>query len=457
MKNLKKILVVLIAATPLALSFTNEKESTGVRYLPDNPQRIGDPLKGYEYLTTGDFLKSGLPYKTFLAVNGKDNTNMLNREGKNANLGHGYNLIEKNGIEMVIPTCLQCHAQEFEGQLVLGMGNTTLDFSNTKSVDVKTRIKLLKAMAPKQYEAAEPFLLAFAATYPKLQTEVRGVNTADRLASILAAHRNPQTLEWSDTALLPIPNEVIPTDVPAWWLLKKKNAMFYTGFGRGDFSKFLMLSNLLTVIDTAEAREVSTHFTDVLAYIHTLEPPAYPKEIDKKLAKKGKRVFNDHCSGCHGTYGNKETYPNKLIPAHIIKTDSMLCNSIVEKQYFIDWFNKGWFVQGDNPAQLVPYNGYIAPPLDGVWATAPYMHNGSVPTIAALLNSKERPTFWTRNFKKPEYDYSNLGWVYTTSDKPDKKKYYNTELLGYGNHGHYFGDKLLDDERAQVIEYLKTL
>src|SRR5690606_964009 len=122
-----------------------------------------------------------------------------------------------------------------------------------------------------------------ATSYPLLETEVRGVNTADRLATILAAHRDPQTLAWSDTALLEVPEKVIPTDVPAWWLMKKKNAMFYTGFGRGDFSKFMMLSNLLTVTDTAEAREVSSHFGDVLAYIKTLEPPKYPKEINTKL------------------------------------------------------------------------------------------------------------------------------------------------------------------------------
>lgn len=453
---MKKTFIILLML-PLLVAFTDSRDEDGITHIPDNPQRMGDVLRGYEYLTTGDFLKSGLPYGTFAAVNGKDKSNVLNRTGKNATLGHGYNLIEKNSIEMVIPTCLQCHAEYLDGQLVLGLGNNTLDFTHTSRVDVKTRINLLKTMAPKQYEVAEPFLLAFAATYPYMETEVRGVNTADRLASVLAAHRDPQTLVWSDSAILPIPEETIPTDVPAWWLMKKKNAMFYTGMGRGDFSKFLMLSNLLTVADTTEAREVSTHFTDVLAYIRSLEAPAYPKEIDKKLAKKGKQIFADNCSSCHGTYDKKWTYPNKLIPASIIQTDSTLCNSIVEKQYFIDWFNNSWFVEGDNPAQIVPYNGYIAPPLDGVWATAPYLHNGSVPTIEGMLNSKIRPTYWTRDFKKPEYDYTALGWKYEMHEQPKPKKTYNTTLPGYGNHGHYFGDHLSNEERMQVIEYLKTL
>lgn len=454
---MKKLLAISVILLPFLLAFGYSTDNEGPAAIPANTQTPGDAAIGYSYLTTGDFLKSGLPYGVFVVNNGKDKANLLNREGKNATVGHGYNVIEKNGIEMVIPTCLQCHAEVFDGQLVMGLGNTTLDFSNTSKVDVKTRIGMLKAMAPRQYEAAAPFLTAFATTFPMLETEVRGVNTADRLAAVLAAHRNPQTLAWSDTAMLEIPNAVIPTDVPAWWLMKKKNAMFYTGFGRGDFSKFMMLSNLLTVTDTAEAREVSTHFNDVLAYINTLQPPAYPHAINQKLAKKGKQLFEYNCSGCHGSYGNEGAYPNLLIPAATIQTDSALCGAIVANKQFINWFNSSWFVQGNNPAQLVPYNGYIAPPLDGVWITAPYLHNGSVPTIAALLNSKIRPQYWSRDYKNPVYDYDALGWQYTSHQVPEEKKVYNTTLPGYGNHGHYFGDHLADDERAAVIEYLKTL
>lgn len=448
----------LLIALPfiLALGFTYPGND-GPVHIPANEQSTGDPQKGYEYLTTGDFLKSGLPYAAFVMNNGKDKDNLLQRTGKNATVGHGYNVIDRNGIEMVIPTCLQCHATEFEGKLVIGLGNTSLDFSNTSKTDFSGRINMLRTMAPKQYEAAAPFLTAFATTYPYMETEVRGVNTADRLAAILAAHRNPKTLQWSDTPLLAIPAEVIPTDVPAWWLMKKKNAMFYTGFGRGDFSKFLMLSNLLTVADTAEAREVSTHFNDVLAYIYTLEAPRYPHEIDRKKAKNGRTLFNENCSGCHGTYGKDGSYPNLLIPASVVQTDSMLCGEIMRNRQFIDWFNSSWFVQGGNPAQLTPYNGYIAPPLDGVWATAPYMHNGSVPTIEAMLNSKMRPTYWSRDFKNPEYNYVSPGWKFKQHQEPERRKVYNTSLPGYGNHGHYFGDALTQGEREAVIEYLKTL
>ena len=87
--------------------------------------------------------------------------------------------------------------------------------------------------------------------------------------------------------LLAVSEEVIPTDVPAWWMLKKKNAMFYNGFGRGDFGRFLMACNLLTVNDTSESREVDAHFNDVLAYINSIKAPAYPKPVNKTLVKTG--------------------------------------------------------------------------------------------------------------------------------------------------------------------------
>jgi hypothetical protein len=126
---------------------------------------------------------------------------------------------------------------------------------------------------------------------PYLYTETRGVNTADRLAAVLAAHRDPVTFKWNPEPQIKIPEQVIPSDVPAWWLLKKKNGMFYTAFGRGDFGRFLMASNLLTVNDTSESAEVDTHMPDVLAYINSLEAPKYPKPIDAEPCRKRKNYF----------------------------------------------------------------------------------------------------------------------------------------------------------------------
>jgi mono/diheme cytochrome c family protein len=429
-------------------------------FIPSSPQRIGDSKKGYQYLITGDYLKSGLPFALFKFLNGKEKHNYLHRSGKNAQVPHGFNVINSNGIDIVVPTCLQCHAQEMGDSLVVGLGNSFLDFSNIgrgNGIIKKMVPAIMQTFAPSDYNATKDILRSMTTIAPLMETEVRGVNAADRLATLLVAHRDPITLEWQKTALLNIPEDVIPTDVPAWWLLKKKNAMFYNGFGRGDFGKFLMLSNILTVKDTSEAREVFSHFGDVLAYIQSIQPPKYPNPIDHEIAMKGIEVYRTNCSKCHGTYGLEGSYPNLLIPESIIKTDSMLFKANHQNPQFIEWFNKSWFAQGELPAQLVPSRGYIAPPLDGVWATAPYLHNGSVPTLETLLNSKIRPTFWKRNFQNNSYNYQSIGWDYESLKEPNGKKAYNTTLKGYSNAGHYFGDHLSTDERKALIEYLKTL
>jgi len=459
MKKGIAFLLAITATTLLAAFSRKEKEpETAVTILPSQ-QRTGDAAKGYQYLITGDFLKSGIPYDFFVMANGKSADNYLNRTGKNANVGFGYNVVTNaDSLDIVIPTCMQCHAQVFDGKLYVGLGNAGIDFSDFSKKSKKlSLLKMWQTTAPKKYNAVKDMVKVMTAVNPQMETEVRGVNAADRLAALLVAHRDPKTLAWSDKPLFEIPNLVVPTDVPAWWLLKKKNAMFYNGFGRGDFSRFLMASNLLTVMDSNEAREVDSHFGDVLAYIYSIKPPPYPYEFNKELAEKGKMVFTNNCQRCHGSYGADGEYPNLLIPGNIIGTDSILYTANQQAKQFVDWFNSSWFSQGANPAKLIPFNGYIAPPLDGVWITAPYLHNGSVPTIEAVLNSKLRPAYWSRDFDNPQYDYEHLGWKYEAHDTANGKKVYNTTLPGYGNYGHYFGDGLTNDERKSVIEYLKTL
>jgi mono/diheme cytochrome c family protein len=430
-------------------------------YIPSSVQRTGDAATGYTYLTTGDYLKSGIPLNYFKLGFGKGSNTYLQRDGVNQEIPYEYTAVKAaNGEIVIAPNCLQCHASIFDNKLYIGLGNTTIDFSSNQKLDPKkaeTAEELLRNLDPKKYEAAEPFLKVVKTIGGQLSTKVRGVNSADRLAALLAAHRDRNTFQWSMEPLLQVPDQVIPTDVPPWWLLKKKHAMFYNGFGRGDFSRFLMASNLLTVNDTSESREVDSHFSDVLAYIYSLKSPPYPGHIDRKLAKTGGQLYVRNCSKCHGNNGSDEGYPNLLIPESVIQTDSFLFRSNYQSDQFIDWFNSSWFAKGDHPARLQPFNGYIAPPLDGIWITAPYLHNGSVPTLEGVLDSRKRPAFWARDFNDTQYDLDKLSWPFEVKDKPEGTTVYNTTLPGYGNYGHYFGDKLSEKERRAIIEYLKTL
>jgi mono/diheme cytochrome c family protein len=460
MKKWTILSFILTSIMGFAYIVNNHDEHDPVPVPPSVQRTGGDVQKGFDYLTTGDYVKGGIPYSLFVLGMGEDNKNDLNRNGNNENISYGYTaVIAQNGEVLVAPNCLQCHAQMIDDKLYIGMGNALADFTENEKLNLKNlqRIKLLlKLTSPKKYEASRHFIDVAKVVGPYLIPAVHGVNPADRLAAVLAAHRNPVTFAWSDTAQLDIPKDLIPSDVPAWWLLRKKNAMFYNGFGRGDFGKFLMASNLLTTNDTAESREVDSHMPDVLAYIYSLRPPVYPKPIDHTLAAKGEIIFNTNCSRCHGTYGREETYPNLLIPEADIQTDSFLYKSNYSNPQFVNWFNNSWFTTGDHPAKLELFAGYMAPPLDGIWATAPYLHNGSVPSLDALLNSKHRPEYWSRDVNAPGYNYEDPGWKYKKEEQGDNKNIYNTTLPGYGNYGHYFGDLLSDQERKALIEYLKT-
>jgi len=449
-------LVILVSAFQASVDLFGDEKPV---YIPPSSQRLGgDPKKGFDYLVTGDYVKGGIPLNIFLFGMGKSKTNWLNRDGINSRISHEFTAVTaSNGEVLVAPNCMQCHAQVFEDSLYVGLGNSFADFTKFSGGNMQLLEQVLRKTAPKKYEAAANFIEVGKTIGPYLTTEVRGVNAADRLAGVLAAHRDPVTFKWNPKPLLDIPQQVIPTDVPPWWLLKKKNAMFYNGFGRGDFGRFLMASNLLTVNDTSESRQVDEHMPDLLAYIYSLEPPAYPHPVNKALAAKGKTVFEIKCSHCHGSYGKDEEFPNLLIPQSAIGTDSLLSSSNYSTPQFVSWFNSSWFTTGDHPARLEPFKGYIAPPLDGVWVTAPYLHNGSVPTLEAVLDSKLRPTYWERNFLAPQYDYEHVGWVYATKEKPGGTTIYNTMLPGYGNMGHYYGDQLSIEDKKAVLEYLKTL
>jgi hypothetical protein len=459
MKKLSILLAMMMAGFALA-SLTN-RHNENPEFIAPSKQRTGNATKGYQYLITGDYLKSGIPYNLFMLGTGKDTTNFLQREGYNKTLNYSFTAVKApNGVLVAAPNCLQCHGQVFDGKLVVGLGNSLSDFTVNRQATALFAEKFLqnlKGDEAKKYDAAKNFIVAIKTISPQLITNTKGVNLADALAALLVSHRDPKTLQWNDKSSFTLPTEMIPTDVPAWWLLKKKNAMFYNGFGRGDFGRFLMGSNLLTVSDSAEAAEVDSHFNDVLAFINSIEAPKFPKAIDATMTAQGKAVFSATCKKCHGSYGDSASYPNLLIPASIIKTDSALYTANYSNPQMVNWFNNSWFSSGDHPAKLVPYRGYIAPPLDGVWITAPYLHNGSVPDLETLLNSKKRPKYWQRNFAQVDYNYDIPGYKYQVKDAPGNSEVYNTTQKGYSNEGHYFGDKLSDTERRAVIEYLKTL
>jgi Cytochrome c len=340
--------------------------------------------------------------------------------------------------------CLVCHGGSIGGQSYVGLGNTQLD---------------LKALL---------FELTMAdGKRPPLSTFVlntsRGTNNAGQIAAVLISLRNPDLSVRS----FPLPLEVnLPEmDTPPWWHLKRKRTMYYDG--RTDARSVRTNMQFLLGEKTAlDLKALEPAFRDLQAFLKSLEPPKYPFPIDADKAARGEAVFQTTCVRCHGTYGPDGKYPNKIVPLDEIGTDPARSQGLSDR--LVAHYNKTW-LGAEYPVNTKRI-GYQAPPLDGIWATAPYLHNGSVPTLHALLDSSSRPPRFTRppSTDFAHYDEAHLGWKFTEVSADDlsstarrspfqAKFIVDTARFGMSNGGHTFGDALSEAERMDLIEFLKTL
>jgi len=457
--------LIAITGCETDLPLNANEMQPGFTFLEAEEQRLGDPEKGKAYLLNGGYIGSGVPFDTYKSVFGNDNDNVLNRTGDNATIDPTYTAFtHSNGTKIVSANCLQCHGGFINDEYIIGLGNINIDFTEDQSnlinvVDVVVENTYSKNS--KEWEAYEALSTVTKTIAPFVKTEVVGANPADKLFGAIAAFRDKLSLQWQETSNYTLPNTITEfTDVPPWWVLKKKHKPLYTGTGGGDWAKLFMAGSTLTLTDSVEAAIIDENFVDVMAYLKTIEAPKYPYEINDSLVKKGENIFNGSCSSCHGFYGENEFYPNLLISQEIVGTDATHTNSLNGNngalQNFIDWFNTGWFGKNNPGGKLLKTDGYVAQPLDGIWASAPYLHNGSVPTLYELLKSDERSTYWRRT-ESSKYDTQKVGWVYTYKNSKTDKHTYDTTLEGYGNQGHTFGDILTETDRLALIEYLKTL
>ncbi len=442
----------------------DQKLPTGATAIPPYVQNSsGDATRGWNYLRYGNYIGAGLPFSMFRSAfnNANGIENLLQREGEIANVPRMFNVYElETGTQMMTGfTCFACHSGKLDGKFIPGLGNS---LTNLPRIPMEA-LEILDGFVISQYgrESLEReeflrFKRGASVTFPYLYSPFRGVNPAFMFEEASNAYRNPVDLTWQDTLVYPLNQDLIASDVPPLWNVKKKHALYYTGLGRGDFTKHLMQVASVMMKDSAQAADIHRHFNDVLAWILSLEPPKYPKTIDQTLASAGEKLFIAKCQHCHGTYGNEETYPNLVFDVKTVKTDPVYAQRL-NSPGLKEWFNNSWYSQGPSPARSAPSEGYVAPPLDGIWATAPYLHNASIPTLETLLNSDLRPTYWRRTFDDTDYNYVTVGWNYTVEIEPKDQSTYDTTVPGYGNQGHSYGDALTEDERSALIEYLKTL
>ncbi len=249
-------------------------------------------------------------------------------------------------------------------------------------------------------------------------------------------------------------------------------------------------------------------------WLETLEPPRWDEAgmgpIDETLAATGETIFRGNCAGCHNMapYARTDPADNYFGKTFIkigrvdfrkVGTDPTYMRSLLTRQVATNATTAPLFENaplvpapaffaktvgatlhramedaGLTSEQIVAMNGYRfrkgsdgkpepyrptsfsslkASPLAGVWATGPYLHNGSVPTVYELLSpvDERRTVFWTGG---RALDHRRLG--YQSGDAPGRFRF-DTRLPGNGNGGHLFPPRgLSHDERMAVIEYLKT-
>ena len=340
--------------------------------------------------------------------------------------------------------CMLCHASSILGKSYVGLGNSTLDihalFDDLNKASGRTG-KL-------------PFTFC----------NVRGTSEAAGFAVFLLSLREPDLRVRLTRHDFPLRDDLCE-DAPAWWLLKKKQTMYHTGTADARSVRSIMQFMLSPLNSRAVFEKEEATFADIRAYLVSIEPPSWPFPIDAAKAAKGEKLFVDNCARCHGTYGKEATYPNKIVPLDKIGTDRNRHDGIPPGVG--ELYNKSWFaLEKDGGYKTTEPKGYQAPPLDGIWATAPYFHNGCAPTLYDVLNSKTRPKLFTRSYRTDAEDYDNVkvGWKVKTLDRIpeglspfERRKIYDTTQPGRSNAGHTFGDDFTEEERAAVVEYLKKL
>lgn len=464
---------IIVAIALFGFILMGARYADMLTYAPDKVTPIskteqrtdGDADKGWDFLRYGNYIGAGIPYDIFkLTVRKRKVKNYLEREGKSANVPFALNTFTENDVEVVGGiNCFGCHSSFINGKFVAGLGNANSDFTDQGNVNFFKRmhsfVKWKYGENSGEAKAYLPLYRGSESVIPYLDAPFVGVNLAFRLEEAAVSYRNPEDLTWAnDSQVFELPATTYGTDVPPLWNVKKKNALYYNGMGRGDFTKLLMQVMVVAIEDSTEARAINNRFNDVLAWLVNLEPPQYPNAIDSSLLPAGQKLYDAKCSKCHGGKNNQDDYPNLLVGTNIVKTDSHYAKYSYANEAFTNWLNSSWIMNSAPKAWAQPEMGYVAPPLDGVWATAPYLHNGSVPNLETLLNSLARPTYWQRSKKTDDnYDLENVGLKYTEVDKPKNKWVYNTTMEGYGNYGHTYGDLLSTVERKALIEYLKTL
>lgn len=351
--------------------------------------------------------------------------------------------IRDGGSGLLAFDCLSCHAGEVAGQVVIGAANTRVDFQS-----LYDDLVALNELAPRYGVPSLPVPFALEGF-----TGAAGVHDAFGLAMS------------SSVAYAGGINPGINVDYgyqrsPAWWTIGRKGRLYTDGSGAADGHRTMMAMLLAFGTPFSQLQASDEALREVAEYLQSLESPCWTQSaLDEAAVERGRALFDAACASCHGVHsGPQAAFPERVVAASEVGTDPLRAERFGELE--AAWVNESWF--GEPPMRAT--GGYLAQPLDGIWARAPYFHNGSVPDLVGVLDPSQRPVRWRRTGSSAsDYDASRVGWRYEEvassppADTRAGRAVYDTTRPGMSNAGHTYGSALGEAERADLLEYLRTL
>jgi mono/diheme cytochrome c family protein len=387
------------------------------------------------------------------------------------------------GIDQVGLNCAVCHTSTVREspntapQIVLGMPAQQLDlqafvqFVLDCSLDNRVTTDAIRGRLPK---SGGPSLLERLLLRTGLvdRLKIQTLALRNRMAPILSEALprwgrgrvdtfNPYKaiqFNW-DLRRLPASELIGASDFPSLWNQAPREGMQLHWDGDNDSVDERNLSAALgagvtpVTVDHANLKRVRD-------WIWTLPPPRYPWAVDRALVSRGEPLYRQHCAECHADHRFREGVVSgarvgKVEPLNAIGTDRYRLDS-----YTFEFAANQYGLYPDSQYRFTHFrktNGYANHPLDGIWLRAPYLHNGSVPTLRDLLDAPDRrPKVFYRGYDV--YDKTRLGFVSDIVAAGGQTfTRYDTSVPGNANTGHLYGTTLADDEKQAIVEYMKTL
>ena len=462
-----------------------------IRFLPDQPVIYNDPVEHFKYGSTGGERNMGFPYwlwqvlpdvcPDLLPGKGYASLGFIYEQGHD--LPVGVSKRRHLGIDRVFLNCAVCHtatvrtSPHSQPLLVSGMPANQLDlmgFQKFVQACVNDRRFTPTQVIPRIAEHAGNLgVLDKQVIYP-LGIHLMRDGVAGLLGRLRFIH---QQADWgpgrvdtfnSAKAIFGVPFEKLSpkeligvSDFPAIWNQNKKQGMQLHWDGNNNRVEE---RNLSAAFGTGATPSLIDHaaISRIESWIATATPPAFERyyPIDHTLADRGAKLYAQNCAACHGKNGSDFSgdQVGKVTPIAEIGTDRGRLDS-----YTLELAqNQGMLYSADPARRFRHFRktwGYANAPLDGLWLRAPYLHNGSVPTLWDLLQpaSRRPATFYRGN---DLYDPKQLGFVSTEPASQNKKLFsYDTRIPGNRNTGHEgvaYGTTLPDRDKWALLEYLKT-